>query len=285
MTPNERPEGQRFSLVYDDRGQPTLDSPRFRRRLAAFYWDSVHDTLKNFASIVHQELGVNVPYGTYSYDWTSFFNSAQLRDVLDTITLVTRALKKAGYERAAASWCDFVQRSMHEENLSYQLDSLGGVHFNPDPEFIRARIAAIHSIEAPRYKAVLREFEAAFTALDATAPDGKRAIGALFESVEILIKLICGNVNVNRLGKQEVNSHLKPVVDKLYAGNATALRSATQMIKSLGEWADAAHWYRHGQKSEEPTPPPLDFAVLMVTAGAGYLRWLAVVDGLNQVSS
>jgi hypothetical protein len=263
-----------------ERGQPGLDSPRFRRRVAAYYTNNVHPLLKDFTKIVHQELGVNVPFGPFDYNWTAYFTSAETHDVFDTITLVAKGLKRFGADKV---WCSFVARAFKEENLSYSVDACGGVHFDPDAEFARARMAAIRAIEAARYGAVSREFDESYAALDKAPPDGKRAIDAMFEAVEIAFKLACGDANTPRLGKQEASRHLRPIVDRLHASDPTAQRSANQMVSSLGEWADAANWYRHGQKTEEPTQPPLDHAILMVGAGANYIRWLASLDALNQM--
>lgn len=122
------------------------------------------------------------------------------------------------------------------------------------------------------------EFEVAHTALDQIPPDGKSAIRGAFDALEILFKLICGSSNVQRLGAIEIEKNLKPILQKFYSGNAPAWNSANLFINSFKEWTNAAHFYRHGQKSEEPTPPPIDLAIALTSSGATYLRWLADID-------
>jgi hypothetical protein len=70
---NAPPIGQRFSQVYIKRGEPTQDSERMRRRLAALMWD--FPDLSEFSSAVPLSLGVDVPYGQFGFvDWPSFFS-------------------------------------------------------------------------------------------------------------------------------------------------------------------------------------------------------------------
>lgn len=281
MADETPPIGQRFSQAYLERGQPGLDSARFRNRVAGFFTSQIATSSSysgRFATMVRVELGVDVPY-SITYLWTDFFATIELRDVLDFITIVHHAVAAP----VAQGWLTFVQRVFDEENLSYRVDDKGGVRYRPDREFARARSGAIEAIGTRRYSAVRREFEASYAALDQASPDGKRAIDAMFEAIEIVFKLACGDANAPRLGKQEASRYLRPIIDRLYASDSTVQRSANQMVSSLGEWADAAHWYRHGQKTQEPAQPPLDHAILMVGAGANYIRWLASLDALNQM--
>jgi hypothetical protein len=43
----------------------------------------------------------------------------------------------------------------------------------------------------------------------------------------------------------------------------------------LGSWVEAAHHYRHGQGEHEPVAPSEDTAVLILSTGSAYLRFLA----------
>jgi hypothetical protein len=75
---------------------------------------------------------------------------------------------------------------------------------------------------------------------------------------------------------------LKPISlrgsQKAYAGDAVALRAAMKQLASFKDWVDASHNYRHEQGSEEPVQPPIDLAVLAVSNGAAYIRWLVALD-------
>jgi hypothetical protein len=81
-----------------------------------------------------------------------------------------------------------------------------------------------------------------------------------------------------RLTADAARRQIQPLVQKLYAGNVPALGAASKLLKSLGEWIEAAHFYRHEAGTEGPTEPPLALAVNMVSLGASYLRWLTELD-------
>lgn len=281
MPGDDVPVGQRFSHVYLGRGEPTQDSVRFRRRLSAFFY--LNDVLKErggqFAAIIHREVGVDVPYVAYEgYNFRAFFDKAEIRDVLDTITLIWTELDSSGYIDAANEWRQFVQRSINEENLGYRLDKKSGVHYLVDEEFERNRLATVQHLANPRYGAVRVEFESAHEKLSKVPPDTKEAIRAVFEAMEILTKLMFGSRKVRRLTSAVVEKNLKPKVESAYTDDKVALKAANQFLSGLSDWINAAHEYRHGQEVEEPANPPVDLAVAMVSTGAAYLRWLVRLD-------
>jgi len=279
MTNDEVPTGERFSHVYIPRGTPTQDSERFRRRIAAYFYEfrSVAGPCYRF---INAELGVDLPdASTYCGSIQKLFQSGQLRDVLDAITLVWRALSRH-HGPSANRWRSFVQRALEEENVGYRLDERAGVRYFVDEEFERNRLATIDRLANPSYAAVLAEFESAHQNLDQRPADTKGAVRAAFEAVEILSKLMVGGNRMSRLTTREINAHLKPIVESVYHADAVALEAATKFLDGLIGWVSSIHEYRHGQEVEEPAPPPLGLAVAMVSSGATYLRWLAEIDHL-----
>jgi hypothetical protein len=276
----EPPVGELFSRVYLEKGAPTQDSMRFRRRLAGYLLDVINNhfpraaSLRTLASVLHSELGVTFLHSAYDSGWNEFFETAELCDVLDTITLIAKNIS-SGNQDARREWQAHVARTIREENLGYRLDPQGGVHYFADAEFERNRVATIATLGSPRYRAALASFEAAQGALDAQPLDGKAAIRDTFEAAEIVFKLRFG---VARLGTSEVQKHLRPAVQKVYVGNIPALNAANQLLEALASWTNGAHQYRHGQGLEEPAQPPLAFAIAMVSTGASYIRWLAEID-------
>jgi hypothetical protein len=85
---SKAPEGQRFSHVYLDRGEPTADSDRMRIRLL-----SLVVTFENLthSAIVQRELGVEF------YSWAEFFKKAKIRDVLCFVTVAYRFFARQQY--------------------------------------------------------------------------------------------------------------------------------------------------------------------------------------------
>lgn len=282
--------GKRFSHVYIERGVPQKDSVRLRRRLSAFFVDKFRSDYGNsIAQNIHQELGVCIPVvrGYILNDFNQFFNKSDLRDVLDSITLIWEflSLKDSAVPYAsnnAEKWKNFTQRVLSEENLGYQLDEKAGVHYFVDEEFERNRLSALACLESSRYAAVAHEFKKSHSKLDTNPPETKEAVRACFEAIEILYKLITNAPEKSRLNSNGVRDKIKPMAENNYSEDPTALKVAEHLLDGLCDWIDACHMYRHGQKVEEPNNPPIELAVQMISTGAGYLRWLVEIDRLNQ---
>jgi hypothetical protein len=282
--PSERPIGQRFTHVYVDRGKPLEDSPRVRRRMAAVI-DATPD-LDDLSALVPRALGLDLVWSGFGAHWSAFLRDISVPDLLDLVTLAFRHLtskKRTGLRIASApaNWIMEVQHIFEEENFGYTVDEQGGVHYRLDEEFARNKSAAIATLQAARYANALDAFVHGMSALAAAPPDGKNAIRSTFAAVEGLFRLVAPNAH--RLGAAELDA-LLPLLQKLYAADAVALRSSTKMIGSLKDWVDAAHFYRHEQGAQEVAQPPLTLAVYLVSSGASHLRWLAELDARIQAA-
>jgi hypothetical protein len=206
MPPKDPPRGVRFSLTYLNRGEPTQDSRRMRQRIAALIY--AFDDLKGLGQIVPRELGVPLEGTAYGYyNWNAFLDSCELRDVLDLVTVAFQELlrtRRVAFREFEAEkrWVREIQRIFSEENLSYSVDDLGGVHFRADAEFAHNSEATIAALRAPRYANALHAFEAGISALSQSTPDGKSAIRQVFGAAETIFKLILPNAP--RLGAAEL---------------------------------------------------------------------------------
>jgi hypothetical protein len=277
-------EKKRFSLLYIDRGKPGPDSDRFRKRLSAFYYEKLNDFQDNIIREIHKELGATIPYGPGGFSIGGFFEKAPLRDILDSVTIIYTVLKPRVYPRYSSSslqneWFSFVQRVFKEENLHYRIDNEGVVHFLVDEEFERNRISLLRCLENKRYEGVKAAFEDAHSHLDSDPMNKKAALRSMFESVEILTKLMVPGIT--RLNKSVVQKDLKEIALKKYIHDEVAARTVGIIFNGFSEWVDALHNYRHGQGKEEPVEPPLEFAVYVLSSGASFLRWLIEMDEKN----
>lgn len=269
----DRPIGQRFSQVYLDRGKPGADSKRMRARLGAYMNQNV--ALSDLGAAVRSELGVEVrstPYG--GHDWPGFFTTAELRDVLDAVTLCWALSMKGRKATQAEEWRDFAERVFREEQVHYEVDSKGGVHFAADEEHVRARASAVAGLGLPRYAAALAQFDAAHRALDGIPQDTVGAVRGVFDALETIFKL--ASPGTSRLGAAEITNKLRPMLTSIYAGND--LNAANLNAKAFGEWVNAAHHYRHAPGVEDPAPPPIGLALALVGSGTAYLRWVIEID-------
>jgi len=278
------PEGQIFSRAYLQVTTPLKDSERFRVRLAIHFRENLQNLVEDdLAYAIAHELGtVVLPMGGYatsgpSWDFGDFFESAKLRDLLDCITLAATTLRAHAQHDLREKWLKFVSRAFLEEGLGYKLDSEGGVRFVVDEEFERNRQATISALGAPRYTAVAHLIESSFSRLDVEPFDTKTCWREVFEAVETLAKIVAGTRA--DLDSGFIQKTLKPLAQSRYQQNDAAAQAAVAtLVDGLGNWVNAGHKYRHGHNTQEPISPPLEVAVLFVSQGAGYIRWLVDLD-------
>lgn len=278
--------GKRFSLLYLDRSKTLRDSARFRNRLAAFYWQSLHEYYKeDIRRAIQLEIGAEVPFIVSSYDVSEFFIKSELRDLLDSITIVYKTVKSMYGSNGlieAENWKDFVGRAISEENLGYRLDKECGVHFFVDEEFERNRFSALAVLEDPQYSGSRAAYEAAYKYLDADPIDTKGAVRSMFESIEILVKQM---VDTKLLNKGSVENTLKTKCLKIFESDPIAGKVASKMFDGFAQWVDSVHFYRHGQTGDEPVSPPENIAIYIISSGTAFLRWLVTLNNMLQAKS
>jgi hypothetical protein len=279
------PSGQRFSQTYLSSPDLLPDSARMRLRLGHSYGQFF---LGDFGNILARELGVYVdsPASQRGYYWPPFLEKAELRDVLDSLTIRYASMVVDHYDekgedtrKAKEKFLSEARRIFKEERVRYRIDDKGGVHFTVDAEFERSRIATLSGLGRPRYAGVKELFEAAFTAMDSTPPDGKATIRGVFFAAESLFRLMYPNSP--QLNAGEVAKQLKPRIDALYNDQKPAVYVAKKQLSAFREWIDGAHFYRHEPGTEDPAQPPLDLAIYMVSQGAAHIRWLTRIDSLK----
>jgi hypothetical protein len=266
----------RFSQLYLPPADLAEDSTRMRVRLAATVQDISYGQRSELPEFITRRIGVRFPQRGGYPSWEVFFTEGDLRDVLDAITVIYDFAREKQLLTLRREWLPDVRRIFQEERVRYRVDNNGVVHFAVDEEFERTRQGTLAGLSAPRYSAARGAFEHAYEVLAEQPPNGKLALRGVFEALEITFKLFFPRAQ--RLGGSELRQFLKPEIDRRYARDAAALRSAQKLHNSLVEWVDGIHFYRHGQGVEEPTQPPLDVAILGVSTGAAFLRWLLEFD-------
>lgn len=279
MSSEKIPEGQLFTHVYCERGTPLQDSEQFRRRIGKFCKYLTSEYNFKLAEWLEQETGLVIGWVAYERDIIGLFSNAEIKIMLNSITLVWRFLiadiANKYTKLDAQKWYGFVKRALSEENMGYQLDEYCGVHYLIDKEFEINRISAIRCLQDPKYTTVIVAFEDAHRHLDSNPPDTKAAVRSLFESIEILVKQM---TNTNRLNKRIVKERLKEIAVGICETDTTAQEVVTHLFDGFAEWVDGMHNYRHGQDSPEPVAPPMDLAVYIFSSGTSFLRWLVEID-------
>lgn len=280
MTQDGVPQGQRFSLVYLRRDEQLEDSDRMRRRLGA----AIHaHNREGFNEYMARRLGIEYDGLNYQSFWMEFCQKISLPDVLDLITVLSDYLldlyitgdeyKRRHARSHAPLFLKDVRQIFDEERVRYTVDDRGGVHLRVDEQFEVTRAATVLGMGDPRYAAALASLEAGYKALDSAPPDGRESIRDVFGAAENVFKQMFG---ADRLANHLIDKHLKAAVGGL-DWNKEALEAGDVMCDALKNWATAAHKYRHETGRPEPHQPPLDFAVLMVSQGTAFVRWLVVV--------
>jgi hypothetical protein len=197
-----------------------------------------------------------------------FFRQAEIRDVLDAVTIISEVF---GEERATEQWLPAVTKIFEEERLAYRVDERGGVHPFVDEEFEVNRASALEALSEPRFGEARTDFEAAYRHL--RDGNGKEALRMMFPAVEVAAKVLFPGA-FSRLMPNEVDRHLRPRLERRYAGNDPAINAGRLLLDGMKNWINAAQLYRHGQEQQEPTEPPMDFVIAHLSAGATYLRWM-----------
>lgn len=291
MTDTQKPIGELFTHAYLERGDTAEDGELFRRRLGGYVQSKLYKDHAKLNSFLKLETGLTVKvtalkYGAYNH-FEEFFVSIPIQKLLDIITLIWRFLwgnhaisravngKITRICNEAENWHAFVTRVFNEENLGYMLDARCGVHFLVDEEFERNRASLISCLDFDRYAGVKEAFENSHRYLDSSPPDTKASVRAMFESIEILVKLMVETKNLN---KWIVESTLKEKVLTVFGDDETARNTVSLSFDGFANWVHGLHNYRHGQGKEGPVAPPLDFTIYVLSSGAAFLRWLAGLD-------
>ena len=279
MTTNEMPVGRLYSRAYLEKGNSAQDSARMRVRLCAAF--TAYNPIKEaLPEQVRRALGRQFPYGIAGYDFNSWFEKAELRDLLDTITLCIGTLKLSRHYADPHNGDRLileVERIFREENVAFTIDERGGVHPQVDTDYQRLRTTTLMGLAAPRYAAVREAYDKVRTDLNGNQPDYKSAIRNAFDAAETIFKLMAGK-KYPRLGASEARDFLKPAIEKLYANDIAAAQGSLKLLNAFCSWVDAAHFYRHAQGTEEPRSVPMELGISLTDSAASYLRWLCAID-------
>lgn len=192
--------------------------------------------------------------------------------VLDTITVAYQGMVKVGRQDDFISQAN---RIFREENIAYEVDEEGGVHPVIDRAYAATKQSAILGMSESRYALSLARVDEVDTALMASPPNYIQAIRSVFGANENLFKLMFG---AHRLDARSANDKIGRLLQANYANHPIMLRSSAQILKSFGGWIDAAHHYRHEEGAEEPSQPADELAIVLISEGMSFVRWLAAID-------
>ncbi len=272
---SDAPEGARYSATYLAKNPPAQDSGRARRRLAAYISNDlyVHDEV--IWSHLEKELGAEAKGGSDYIKIAKVLTEAPQVLFLDAVTEIYCSLLTEGRSagsrhigRQADAWQLFVKRVFAEEALVFEIDNKCGVHPLVDQAYVTDRTAVIAGLGDPQYSSGLVHYEAAMDRFSGADPELGPAIREVFLSAEAVFKAIFPTAP--RLEVNEINKRLKP---ELCGNMGENERNAVSLsLTGFGNWVSAAHHYRHADR--EPEPPSLETAILLISTGSGFIRWM-----------
>lgn len=178
--------------------------------------------------------------------------------------------------RKQGAWVEGVRRIFQEENIAYRLDEMGGVHPLIDTAFTAEVEAVIEGLGRPRYHNVRIELEKGLKAIDQPQQDWKAAVRGTFYAAEGMFRLMFKELEPERLVPKYVRTNLDPFGKAIEDKNER--EAFLSLVSIFQSWVGAAQEYRHEQGIEEPHQPPRDIALLLVSQGLSYLRWLVALD-------
>jgi hypothetical protein len=231
---------------------------------------------------LQRELGIEVASYSGYVNWEFFLPKAEIRDVLDSITLVYQFALDNLPDSAAKYIAAEAARIFAEENVRYRLDSQCGVHLAIDVEFECSMASVVAGLGNARYIAARNAFDAAQAAQDRAEPDFKEALRNVFLAVEVVFKAMFGTSGLSR---HFIDKNLKPLMADLYSDSPTATKVAELYVDGLSDWVSGLHEYRHGQPADTLPQPPLDLSVALMSSGVAYLRWLIGIDQTLQAKA
>lgn len=275
------PLGPRFSQLYLERGAAEVDSKRLRARIAAFIESKLYQYDYAISGAIQMRIGTDIRLADNTTAIADWLKTCSPSDFRDAMTVICEAIdeqnEKNPYERdliPAGDWRNFCRDTFIEENVSFRVDDHCVVHPFVDDEFSRSTSTLLRGLTDPRLSAVRAEVEKALDDLGGREVDFKDAVRAMFEALEIYAKLSVKTCTVKRLNRNIVMEHIVRTIQSKPGYTGPSAEAAIHMGEGLVDWLDACHIYRHGQGVNEPSPPPPDLAVALVSAGATYLRWL-----------
>jgi hypothetical protein len=258
-------------------GDPTPDSDRARRRIGALFHESVFaGHIEQLASYCAQGLGIPLPNtGSYPSHWHRFVRECHVGEFLDVVTMSYRYLFWHVSDGAANWWRDVVRKIFSEENLAYEIDSVGGVHPKIDREFQRNMGSAVAGFESERYQGVRDLLAAVEKNLNSIPPNYRQACRSSVSAVEVLFSVMFPYAV---LTPEEIDRRLVPLLERAYDGDPVAQTAALSLVVAFKDWLLSSRIYLHQPGIANSFDPPPDVAVFQISNGASLMRWLAGFD-------
>lgn len=258
-----------------------------RKRLTEAFDSHVARSQSNLESyqigkLIERELGIDVVghgIGGGYLNNDALFMKSQLSDLLDAITLIFRAFGNNSASNRAEKFLAEVRRIFAETGMAFRIDDKGGVHPLIDEAFEANRALAVRGLAGPQFVAARSAIESIDDALAENPQNFLKAVRNTFDAVENIFKQ--SFKGVTHLSKSVIDSHLRGLNSKPNVVPADDKLSFEKQITAFTNWVDSVHVYRHASGKPDPAPPSEDHAILLISSGVAYARWLAAIFKRN----
>lgn len=276
MTEENTPTGKLYSRLYLQSAEVSRDSDRMRMRVSRAIISHIPENRRGtrFGTSVEEELGIeivrSVAYGSSYVSWNHLVrHELSVSDLLNILTLLWR---NAPSHTSRNQFRSSIARIFAEEAIGYSVDEEMGFHPAFDEEFERSRHSIVRVLSEERFRHEADFIAQSERALLADPIDGRAAIRAVYDAAENLFKRITGQQNIT-------NSHVRGALCRIAIKDIPEDgKSNVAVQKSLNafeDWAAACHVYRHAPGEAETSQPSEEIAILIVSQGYAFVRWLA----------
>lgn len=267
-------QGRRFSHLYLVPSELLPDSMPMRKRVQRTFAVFCQE-IRDIGQHLELEMGIDIlrngPYALYT-DW-SYFEKCAVEQLLDAVTIIGGKIRDVR-RLQFGNFCQQIGRIFLEEHMAYRLDESCGVHPQVDLAHVATMNATIRHLEGAKYSAARAQIERADLSL-LPAHNTRDSVRAIFDAAENVFKqTFDGAISLNGAS---INNNLKPALRQIY-GEGTPLRAAQKLADALHDWAEGSHNYRHAEGKPDEVAPPEALAVVALTQGLGFVRWLADIN-------
>lgn len=269
------PKGQLYSRVYLQPTETVRDGARMRMRVLRAIEQHIprHRRGTDFGAAVEGELGIEIvrsaAYSSPYVPWEHLVRKElSVSDLLNVLTMLWRNVDG----RSRNNFRNNITRIFAEEAIGFSVDGEMGFHPAFDEEFERSRSSIVRILNGERFRHEADFIALSETALLANPLDGRAAIRAVYDAAENLFKRITGKQNITN---GHVRKELAAVASQGIPQDGKSNVAVNKILNAFEDWAAACHVYRHAPGEAETTQPTEAIAILMVSQGYGFVRWLA----------
>jgi hypothetical protein len=267
--------GQLYSRIYLQPAETVRDSARMRMRIVRAIERHIpeHRRDTRFGAAVEGELGIEIVRSpSYSEPYVSWERIVRqeisVSDLLDVLTMLWRNVDG----RSRESFRSKIARIFAEEAIGFSVDEEMGFHPAFDEEFERSRSSIVRILSGGGFPHEAEFIAQSERALLTVPIDGRAAIRAVYDAAENLFKRITGKQNITN---GNVRQELAAVALQDIPQDGKSNVAVNKILNAFEDWAAACHVYRHAPGEAETAQPTEAIAILMVSQGYGFVRWLA----------